>query len=111
MRGLDPRIHFRGMLEPVPYYLYIMASQRNGTLYVGVTSHLVRRVYEHRNSMADGFTKRHNVEKLVYFETYNDPRTAIQREKNIKHWKREWKIALIERDYPDWHDLFDGLCV
>ena len=98
------------MLGLMPYYVYIMASQRNGTLYVGVTNHLVRRVYEHKEHLVDGFTKRHNVRALVYFETFDDPASAIQREKNIKHWKRDWKIELIERGNPDWNDLFDGLC-
>ncbi len=98
------------MLGLMPYYVYIMASQPNGTLYVGVTNHLVRRVYEHREHLAKGFTERHNVDALVYFEIYDDPATAIQREKNMKHWKRDWKIELIERGNPDWNDLFDGLC-
>ena len=110
MRGLDPRIHGRGMLETMPYYVYIMASQRNGTLYVGATNDLVRRAYEHREHLVDGFTKSHDVNALVYFETYDDPATAIQREKNMKHWKRDWKIELIERENPDWNDLFEGLC-
>jgi len=94
----------------VPYYVYIMASKRNGTLYVGVTNDLVRRAYEHREHLADGFTKSHDVTALVYFESYDDPATAIQREKNMKHWKRDWKIELIERENPDWNDLFEGLC-
>lgn len=110
MLGLDPRIHGRAMLQAMPYYVYIMASQQNGTLYVGATSDLVRRAYEHRSHGAKGLTERYDVGRLVYYEIYEDPETAIQREKNIKHWKRDWKIALIERDNPDWHDLFDGLC-
>jgi len=87
-----------------------MASEPNGTLYVGVTNDLIRRAYEHRQGVADGFTKRYGVKSLVYFEAYDEARTAIQREKNIKHWKRDWKIALIERENPQWDDMFDGLC-
>ncbi len=98
------------MLETMSYYVYIMASQRNGTLYVGVTNDLVRRPYEHREHLVDGFTKNRNITALVYFETYDTAATAIQREKNMKHWKRDWKIELIERENPDWNDLFEGLC-
>jgi putative endonuclease len=86
-----------------------MASRRNGTLYVGVTNNLVRRVFEHRQGAAEGFTKDDGVKKLVYFEGYDDVRLAIQHEQNIKHWKRDWKIALIEGQNPEWHDLSDGL--
>jgi putative endonuclease len=93
----------------MPYHVYIMASRRNGTLYVGVTNNLVRRVFEHRQGAADAFTKNHSVKRLVYFEGYDDVRLAIQREQNIKHWKRDWKIALIEGQNPEWHDLSDGL--
>ncbi len=91
------------------YFVYIMASQKNGTLYVGVTNDLVRRVFEHREGSVAGFTKRYDVKDLVYFEEHDDPRNAIQREKNIKHWSRAWKLALIERQNPDWQDLFDML--
>ncbi len=93
----------------MPYYVYIMASRPNGTIYVGVTNDLIRRVYEHRQGQVDGFTARYNVKRLVYFEATEDVTAAIQREKNLKHWKRDWKIALIERDNPDWSDLFEGL--
>jgi putative endonuclease len=91
------------------YYVYILASRPNGTLYVGVTNDLVRRVYEHREGVADGFTRRHGVKHLVYYEVYDQIDRALQREKNMKHWSRAWKIALIERDNPDWIDLWDGL--
>ena len=93
----------------MPYHVYIMASRRNGTLYVGVTNNLVRRVFEHRQGAVDGFTKDHGAKTLVYFEGYDDVRLAIQREQNIKHWKHDWKIALIEGQNPEWHDLSDGL--
>ena len=91
------------------YYVYIMASQRNGTLYVGVTNDLVRRADEHKQGSVEGFTNRHDVKDLVFFEEHDEPRSAIQREKNIKHWSRAWKLALIERDNPDWRDLFDDI--
>ena len=92
------------------YYVYIMASQRNGTLYIGVTNDLVRRVYEHREAAADGFTKRHAVKILVYFENHDSIEVAIQREKSLKRWLRAWKLALIERDNPDWRDLWGDIC-
>jgi putative endonuclease len=82
-----------------------MASKRNGTLYIGVTSNLVKRVYEHRNNLVDGFTKEYSVYSLVYYETTNDVNSALLREKQMKKWKREWKINLIEKDNPQWKDL------
>jgi putative endonuclease len=87
-------------------YLYILASRPRGAVYVGVTSDLVRRIHEHREGAADGFTKRYGVKRLVYFETFTDIRTAIQRERNLKHWIRQWKLALVEKANPDWRDLF-----
>ena len=91
------------------YYVYILASQRNGTLYVGVTNDLLRRVYEHKNGLADGFTKKYGVHFLVHFEATESIEAAIAREKQLKNWKREWKIALIEKDNPHWQDLYPGL--
>ena len=91
------------------YYVYILASHRNGTLYIGVTNDLVRRIYEHREGFVAGFTKRHGVKRLVYFETYDQVEPAIQREKTMKRWPREWKINQIERENPNWEDLYEGL--
>ena len=91
------------------YYVYIMASKRDGTLYVGVTNDLVRRVYEHREGQAAGFTKKYAIKTLVYFEFHDDIDRALQREKNLKHWRRAWKINLIEKSNPDWHDLYDTI--
>ncbi|MCK5412781.1 MAG: GIY-YIG nuclease family protein [Candidatus Pacebacteria bacterium] len=91
------------------YYVYITVSKRNGTLYIGVTSNLKKRIYEHKESLIDGFTKKYNVDKLVYFETTNDVNSAIQREKQTKKWKREWKIKLIEKENPCWIDLYYNL--
>ena len=91
------------------YWVYILASAPGGTLYVGVTSDLVRRTYEHREGLAKGFTKKYDVKRLVYFEQHDTAYQAIQREKNIKHWPREWKIDLIVNDNPDWRDLYDEI--
>lgn len=91
------------------YFVYILASQRNGTLYVGVTSDLIRRVQEHREGLVPGFTKRHAVKLLVYFEAHRDINEAILREKRIKRWRRKWKLDLIEAQKPQWRDLWIDL--
>ncbi len=87
------------------YYVYIVASKRNGTLYIGVTDNLIKRVYEHRNSLVESFTKKYGAQTLVYYETTNDIVSAIAREKQMKKWKRQWKINAIEKDNPRWKDL------
>ena len=92
-------------------WLYILASKPGGTLYVGVTNDLIRRVFEHREGSVAGFTKRYDVKSLVYYEQYDSVPVAIQREKNIKHWSREWKIDLIVSFNPDWRDLYPEICV
>jgi len=92
------------------YYVYIMASHRNGTLYIGVTNDLVRRVYEHREGLADGFTKKHGVKMLVYFEMFEEVEQAIQREKTMKRWERAWKMNQIEKENRQWRDLWDDIC-
>ena len=89
--------------------VYILASQRNGTLYTGVTSDLLRRTWEHRNNIVDGFTKRYGVHCLVCFELHGDMVSAITREKQIKKWNRAWKIQLIEATNPEWRDLWDEI--
>ncbi len=89
--------------------VYILASDRNGTLYVGVTSDLARRISEHRIDVVDGFTKRYEVHRLVYIELHDTMSEAILREKQIKKWRRAWKLDLIERENPDWRDLYDDL--
>ena len=91
------------------FWVYILASQPGGTLYVGVTNDLVQRTYEHRNSIVQGFTKRYGVKQLVYYEQHDTAQAAIQREKNVKHWPREWKIDLIVSLNPDWRDLYDDI--
>lgn len=92
------------------YFVYILASKRNGTLYIGVTNDLVRRVFEHREGTGSDFTSRYAVKRLVHFEEATDIRAAIQREKTLKHWPREWKVALIEQTNPDWNDFYDRIC-
>ncbi|WP_407120501.1 GIY-YIG nuclease family protein [Bradyrhizobium sp. STM 3561] len=89
--------------------MYILASKPGGTLYIGVTNNLVRRVYEHREGLADGFTKRYGVKASVYFEAHDTITAALQREKNMKHWSREWKIDLIVKSNPTWQDLYDEI--
>ena len=91
------------------YYVYLLASDRNGTLYLGVTNDLVRRVYEHKNKILRGFTSQYGVDRLVWFETYDDPTNAIAREKDIKKWRRAWKLRLIEQSNPQWVDLYDQI--
>ena len=91
------------------YYVYILASKRNGTLYTGITNDLARRVIEHKSGLIKGFTKKYSVNKLVYFESTNDVNAAILREKRLKKWKRQWKTGLIEKSNPDWKDLSKNL--
>lgn len=88
---------------------YILASQRNGTLYIGVTSDLTKRMWEHKNDLVDGFTKQYGVHCLVYYEFHNEMTDAIQREKHLKKWNRAWKIKLIESANPQWNDLWPAL--
>lgn len=91
-------------------YVYMLASSRYGTLYVGVTSNLVQRVWQHREAVVDGFTKKYEVKRLVWFETHVGIVEAITREKQIKRWNRTWKVNLIQRTNPLWRDLFDESC-
>ena len=91
------------------YFVYMLASQRNGTLYIGVTNDLARRTGEHKSKQVTGFTKRYGVDILVWFEVHQDVATAIEREKRIKGWNRAWKIRLIERDNSGWNDFAPGL--
>jgi putative endonuclease len=104
--GLDPAIHH----DEMGAWLYILANKPGGTLYVGVANDLIRRVFEHRQGSVEGFTKRHNVKMLVYYEQHETVPLAIQREKNIKHWSREWKIDLIVSLNPEWRDLYAEIC-
>ena len=91
------------------YFVYMLASRKNSTLYIGVTNNLLNRVHQHKTNLVEGFTEKYGVHRLVYFEQYGDIRDAINREKRMKRWKRQWKINLIEKDNPEWKDLFDEL--
>lgn len=90
-------------------WVYIMTNRPNGTLYIGVTSDLARRAWEHRNGAIEGFSKKYGLKSLVYAERHDDIRQAIQREKNVKHWSRAWKVRLILASNPEWQDLYDQL--
>jgi putative endonuclease len=90
--------------------VYLLASERNGTLYMGVTSNLVKRVWEHKNHVVPGFTDRYGVDLLVWYEVHETMESAIRREKAVKEWKRAWKLRLIEEHNPDWNDLYESLC-
>ncbi|MBI4757620.1 MAG: GIY-YIG nuclease family protein [Chloroflexi bacterium] len=92
------------------FYVYILCSKRNGTLYTGVTSDLVKRVYEHKSNLVDGFTQRYSVHCLVWYEAHESAESAIIREKQIKKWKRAWKLELIEQQNPQWNDLYESIC-
>jgi putative endonuclease len=91
------------------FYVYILASKRNGTLYIGITSDLLKRVWQHKNKVVEGFTQRYRVDQLVYYEQCYDARNAIRREKKLKKYKRKWKLDLIEKSNPDWRDLYYDL--
>ena len=93
------------------FYVYLLCNKRNGTLYAGVTSDLVKRVYEHKNHLVNGFTKKYGVHRLFWFETHESAESAITREKQIKKWKRTWKLKLIEQYNPEWNDLYENICL
>ncbi|MGE5174590.1 MAG: GIY-YIG nuclease family protein [Betaproteobacteria bacterium] len=92
------------------FYVYILCSKRNGTLYTGVTSNLVKRVYEHKNNLADGFTKKYKIHHLVWYEAHQSAESAITREKQIKEWKRAWKLQMIEETNSSWKDPYEEIC-
>lgn len=91
------------------FYVYIIASKRNGTLYTGLTSNLSQRIWQHKNEQVDGFSKKYGVKQLVYYEQHDAADSAITREKQIKKWKRAWKLKLIEKNNPLWNDLYDSI--
>ena len=90
-------------------YVYILANEKNGTLYVGVTSNLVKRIWQHKNKFVEGFSKRYDLDKLVYYEVFDNIENAIEREKKLKNWHRQWKINLINQYNSDWVDLYDNI--
>ncbi|HUX79686.1 MAG TPA: GIY-YIG nuclease family protein [Alphaproteobacteria bacterium] len=92
------------------YFVYIMTNKPRGTLYIGITNDLIRRVHEHKTGLIDGFTKKYNLKNLCYFEIHDYVYNALQREKNLKHWRREWKINVIEEVNPQWKDLWETIC-
>ncbi len=91
------------------YYIYILASKRNGTLYIGITNDIVKRIWEHKEKLVQGFTKKYDVDILVYFEQFTDVKDALKREKALKKWNRRWKLELIEEKNPNWNDLYNDL--
>ena len=93
----------------MPYYVYILASRKHGTLYLGMTNDLVRRVFEHKSKVSPGFTSRYEIDRLVWFEGYDTAESAITREKELKKWRRDWKIRLIEEANPDWVDRYNEI--
>ena len=93
------------------FYVYILASKRNGTLYTGVTSDLIQRVWQHKQYLVEGFTKKYRVKKLVYYEVHDNAESAITKEKQIKKWRRKWKLRLIEERNPEWKDLYEKILV
>jgi putative endonuclease len=109
MAGLVPAIHVFIACAMRGGWIYIMTNRPNGTLYIGVTSDISRRAYEHRTGLYPGFTKQYGLTRLIYMERYDDIRIAIQRESNMKHWPRAWKIRLILDSNPDWRDLYENL--
>ena len=113
MRGLDPRIHVIAVPSKPAIihfmrggWVYIVTNRPNGTLYVGVTSDLPRRIWEHREGVADGFTKKYGLKRLVWAERHDDIQSAIQRERTMKHWRRAWKVRLVLEENPGWNDLY-----
>ena len=93
------------------FFVYILASERNGTLYIGMTSNLVQRIWQHREKVVDGFTERYGVVRLVWFAEFGSAEAAIVREKQLKKWNRAWKMRLIEKENPTWRDLYDSIAV
>ncbi len=109
IRGFVPAIHAEQYRTMRGGWIYIVTNRPNGTLYTGVTSNLSRRIHEHREGLIDGFSKRHGLKRLVYYERYETIADAIQREKNMKHWPRAWKARLILDLNPDWDNLYEAL--
>jgi putative endonuclease len=109
MVGLDPTTQTLPRFPMPQGHVYILASKRNGTLYIGVTNNLPERIYAHRCGTASAFTKKYNIKMLVWYETYGMVTDAIQRETTMKHWLRKWKLELIEKTNPNWDDLYETL--
>ena len=99
--------HEKRIFVKTPSYIYILSNKHQGTLYIGVTSNLIKRIYEHKQKAVDSFSKQYNLDKLVYYEILDNIEPAISREKQLKNWHRQWKIDLIEKDNPNWNDLYE----
>lgn len=108
---VDTGGHLESIQFVKQYYVYLLASKRNGTLYIGVTSDLIKRVYQHKKGDIEGFTKKYRIRQLVYYEIFDNAKIAIEREKQLKSWKRQWKIELIEKNNPYWKDLYEKLLI
>jgi len=106
----EVNLHSRTPVIAMAYYVYLLASGKHGTLYIGVTNDLIRRGYEHRSKAVDGFTRRYGIDKIVWYEVYEYVLTAIARENELKKWRRDWKIRLIEEQNPNWMDLYPAIC-
>ena len=100
---------YKSNMKTTQNYIYILSNKKNGTLYIGVTSNLVKRIYEHKQKLVNGFSKQYGLDKLVYYEITDDIKIAIKREKQLKKWNRAWKIELIEKENPEWNDLYDDI--
>jgi putative endonuclease len=98
-------LSFKGAISMKQYYVYILTNKTNKVFYIGVTNNLIRRMYEHKNKLLNGFTKKYNLMKLIHFESTNDIQSALEREKQLKNWHRDWKINMINKRNPDWKDL------
>ena len=98
------------MMMEKQFYVYMLASKRNGTLYLGVTSDIVKRVWQHKNGLAEGFTKKYGIKRLVYYEIHEDAENAMKREKQLKKWRRAWKVELVEEKNSEWRDLYADIC-
>jgi putative endonuclease len=109
-RRARPGMTVRWGLALMGYFVYIVASRKDGAIYVGITNDIVRRIFEHRTKAVPGFASKYNITRLVWFEIYDDPISAISREKELKKWKRAWKIQLIEAQNPQWNDLYESIC-
>jgi len=107
--GLSDELRYTAPMREHLYYVYILASRRNGTLYIGVSNDIMRRTWEHRNDLVEGFTRKYGVHRLVYYEIYDDINVAIAREKQLKGWNRAWKIKLIENNNSGWNDRYERL--
>ncbi len=93
------------------FYVYIMTNKKHGTMYIGVTSNIIKRIWEHKNHVVKGFTEKYNLDKLVYYEVHDNAESAIRKEKRLKEWQRLWQVDLVDKFNPEWHDLYDSITI